>query len=53
LGKLQNHYLEIKTFLQEMFAKDTNRAEKFHINWNNFLVDYSKNIISEETQNYY
>jgi glucose-6-phosphate isomerase len=39
--------------MQEMFAKDTNRAEKFHINWNNFLVDYSKNIISEETQNYY
>jgi len=49
--KLQNHYLEIKNIsMQEMFAKDTNRAEKFHINWNNFLVDYSKNIISEETQ---
>ena len=49
--KLQNHYLEIKNIsMQEMFAKDTNRAEKFHINWSNFLVDYSKNIISEETQ---
>lgn len=48
--KLQNHYSEIKNIsMQEMFSNDTSRAEKFHIQWNDFLVDYSKNRISSET----
>lgn len=35
--------------MQELFAADASRAEKFHIHWNEFLVDYSKNIINTET----
>lgn len=35
--------------MQEMFRNDTSRAEKFHIQWNDFLIDYSKNRISSET----
>ncbi|UJH66076.1 glucose-6-phosphate isomerase [Allomuricauda sp. SCSIO 65647] len=35
--------------LRELFKADENRAEKFHIKWNDFLVDYSKNRIGSET----
>ena len=48
--QLQNHYNKMQTAsMQEMFANDTQRAEKFHLKWNDFLVDYSKNIINQET----
>ncbi len=48
--KLNQHYQNIKNVsMQEMFLNDTSRAEKFHIRWNNFLVDYSKNRITSET----
>ena len=48
--QLQNHYNKMQTAsMQEMFANDTQRAEKFHLQWNDFLVDYSKNIINQET----
>jgi len=47
---LQDHYAEMQNAsMQEMFAADTQRAQKFHIKWNDFLVDYSKNIINEQT----
>ena len=50
--KLTEHYAQIQhVSMQEMFAKDTKRAEKFSIQWNDFLVDYSKNIIYQETLN--
>ncbi|MGV1011171.1 MAG: glucose-6-phosphate isomerase [Flavobacterium sp.] len=35
--------------IKEMFQKDGTRAEKFHIQWNDFLVDFSKNNITQET----
>jgi glucose-6-phosphate isomerase len=35
--------------MKEMFQIDSARTEKFHIQWNDFLVDYSKNNITEET----
>ena len=36
--------MKCKTILcKEMFANDAQRAEKFHIQWEDFLVDYSKN----------
>jgi len=35
--------------IKEMFQKEPNRANQFHIKWNDFLVDYSKNNINEET----
>lgn len=48
--KLTDHYNEIKgEHLREMFASDTARGKKFTLLWNDFLVDYSKNRITEET----
>jgi glucose-6-phosphate isomerase len=50
--QLQNHFAAMQTVsMKEMFANDTERAEKFHIQWNEFLVDYSKNKINQETMN--
>ncbi|WP_333599628.1 glucose-6-phosphate isomerase [Flavobacterium sp.] len=50
--KLQQHFAQMKNVsMPEMFASDKARAEKFHIQWNDFLVDYSKNIINQETLN--
>ena len=48
--KLNEHFAQMATVsMTEMFANDTARAEKFHIQWNDFLIDYSKNIITTET----
>ena len=48
--KLKEHYSEIaSTTMQEMFASDLERAERFHIQWKDFLVDYSKNKINSKT----
>ncbi len=50
--KLNQHYAQMKNVsMKEMFAHDTARAEKFHIQWNDFLVDFSKNLINQETLN--
>jgi glucose-6-phosphate isomerase len=50
--KLTQHHAQISnTSLKEMFANDSQRAEKFHIQWQDFLVDYSKNILNQETIN--
>lgn len=49
-GKLNKHYAQMKyVSMTEMFANDTSRAARFHIQWNDFLVDYSKNIINQKT----
>jgi glucose-6-phosphate isomerase len=48
--KLQAHYNEMqKASMTAMFQADTSRTEKFHLKWNDFLVDYSKNRINQET----
>ncbi len=48
--ELQNHYNEIKNnSTKELFINDELRAEKFHIKWNDFLVDFSKNNITNKT----
>ncbi|MGG7036902.1 MAG: glucose-6-phosphate isomerase, partial [Flavobacterium sp.] len=48
--KLKQHFAEMENAsMQEMFANDPLRAEKFHLQWNDFLLDYSKNIINQET----
>lgn len=47
---LQKHFQEMNTAsMKEMFANDTTRTAKFNLQWNDFLVDYSKNIIDQET----
>ena len=35
--------------MSAMFQADNSRTEKFHLKWNDFLVDYSKNRINQET----
>lgn len=49
--KLRAHFYDkMQTAsMTEMFANDSTRAEKFNLQWNDFLVDYSKNIITQET----
>ncbi|MFV8441495.1 glucose-6-phosphate isomerase [Flavobacterium sp. LB2P44] len=48
--KLEIHYLEMKkASMQELFLLDGERTEKFNLKWNDFLIDYSKNIINQET----
>lgn len=48
--KLQLHFESIKdTHLTTLF-EDANRAANFTIHWQDFLVDYSKHRITEETR---
>jgi glucose-6-phosphate isomerase len=47
---LQKHFQEMNTAsMKDMFANDITRTSKFNFQWNDFLVDYSKNIIDQET----
>lgn len=48
--KLRAHFETIKQVsMQELFANDSERTNKFHVQWNDFLLDYSKNRINAET----
>ncbi len=48
--KLQQHYKETKDqHLRGLFATDQERGPKLTLFWNDFLVDYSKNRVTEET----
>lgn len=48
--KLEAHFAQIKDVqMQELFANDVNRTAQFHIEWQDFLLDYSKNRITAET----
>ncbi|WP_306351458.1 glucose-6-phosphate isomerase [Flavobacterium sp. '19STA2R22 D10 B1'] len=48
--ELRNHFEEMQfASMKEMFAADEKRVERFNIQWNDFLLDYSKNRINEET----
>ncbi len=50
--KLQNHFQEIeKVTMKTLFSENSARASQFHLQWNDFLVDYSKNRINQETIN--
>ena len=47
---LNNHYNEIKDIsLNKLFKDDTNRFDNFSLNFNNMLIDYSKNHINKKT----
>ncbi|NBL65473.1 glucose-6-phosphate isomerase [Flavobacterium sp. NST-5] len=52
--KLREHFYDKMQYasMKEMFAQDSKRAEKFSIQWKDFYVDFSKNIITEETLKY-
>ncbi len=51
--KLQEHYNKInRVHMKDLFAQDSDRANKFTIKWDDFYVDFSKNRITEETFKY-
>lgn len=48
--KLQAHFETNKDLhMQDLFAEDAQRVEKFHLHWKDFLLDYSKNRITAQT----
>ena len=48
--KLDLHYDKMhKVSMQELFKVDANRTNAFNLQWNEFLLDYSKNLINQET----
>ncbi|MGB7785966.1 MAG: glucose-6-phosphate isomerase [Salinimicrobium sp.] len=48
---LQAHYKEIKDLdLKKEFQNDPQRAKEFTLQWQDFYVDYSKNLINKETK---
>lgn len=48
--KLADHYTETKkSHMKSLFSEEASRADDFSIKWNDFLVDFSKNRITEET----
>jgi glucose-6-phosphate isomerase len=47
---LEQHQQEIAPLqMRDLFASDLQRFMKFSLRWNDFLIDYSKNRISETT----
>ena len=48
--KLEVHFETMKhNSIKEMFQNDSARTQQFHLQWNDFLVDFSKNNITKET----
>lgn len=47
--KLQNHFKDIKEVSLRSLFDDKNRFDKFHLNFQNIWLDYSKNRIDETT----
>lgn len=48
--QLREHYDQTKDLnMKALFNQDANRADNFSIQWNDFLVDYSKNRVNKET----
>ena len=47
---LTDHFIEINNLhLRGLFAEDTERFNKFSLEWNDILLDYSKNRITDKT----
>ena len=47
---LEKHFHEIENVtMQQMFQDDKLRTQNFHIKWDKFLLDYSKNRINQKT----
>ncbi|MBU4446713.1 glucose-6-phosphate isomerase, partial [bacterium] len=50
--KLEKHYKALKhRQMKDFFTEDTARFSKFSVRFEDILIDYSKNIINEETVN--
>ncbi len=51
--KLKAHHRELKSqHMRDLFTFDENRFKRFSIQFEEMLLDYSKNIITDETLNY-
>ena len=49
--KLQEHYRSVEDLrLKDLFLKNPERADEFTIEWEDFYIDFSKNIITGETR---
>src|SRR4051812_39027682 len=49
--KLETDFLLMQaTHMHDLFAEDKTRFDKFHLKFEDILIDYSKNIITEETR---
>lgn len=49
---LESHFQTAKDFqLTELFKHDPDRFEKFTLKFNDILIDYSKNLLTEDTLN--
>ena len=49
---LNTHFEKTKSIhMRDLFSKDINRFKNFHIQYDDFLVDFSKNRITDETLN--
>ncbi|WP_424492579.1 glucose-6-phosphate isomerase [Salinimicrobium sp. GXAS 041] len=52
-NKLKEHFKTAQDFkMKELFEKDPGRAEDFKIQWEDFYVDFSKNLIDKDTQSH-
>ena len=48
---LNEHFCKIKNAeINDFFSEETSRVENFHVKWNEFLLDYSKNRIDNITK---
>ena len=49
--KLEKHFISAgKLQMRDLFEKNPQRADEFLIKWEDFYVDFSKNLIDKETQ---
>ncbi|MDC6404432.1 MULTISPECIES: glucose-6-phosphate isomerase [Maribacter] len=49
-NKLKEHYKTSNNLhMKELFGGDESRAERLSVRWNDFLLDFSKNLITTET----
>ncbi|TRX40483.1 glucose-6-phosphate isomerase [Flavobacterium restrictum] len=49
-SKLQAHYNQLQAVtMLDLFQADAARTAQFNLKWNDFLLDYSKNRINQET----
>ena len=47
---LENHHKKIqKIHMKDLFENDPNRFDKFHINFDTTLIDFSKHRVTDET----
>jgi glucose-6-phosphate isomerase len=48
--QLKAHFEQVENLqMLDLFSADPIRTEKMHIEWNDFLLDYSKNRVTDET----